>query len=1245
MKSLWTHKNRKGSRFLAYALTLCMIFTAFGFAAPTASYAAVENGSDLDSLVPASVVVLGSQTMTAGKGFLGNFTYLTASDINNLRTGATTTGALGLGNSWFDKTMYSSGENHGTPTWLYHCATGIDLQKAFAALGVNESGTSLSVKATDNYGSTYADAFAGNRYYYNQYGSPSALSVPPALILKRDKVESTSAPAIDSTVVLPTTDASTDGTPLFGYGQTSADEHTNCTWIQNTNKIVAGDENITAATGLSVVEGTNKQNISIWEMVRKGVYSTSYTYLKSGVTDPVTDTLKGIPLDTLLTSMGITLASNEQLSITSSDNWASDPIPYADLGKWFVAYEGNQNGTPLTNQTAIRLYGPSTLGNKCVVKNVTTLTVVDTNDGWKHPYKTGDDISNAVFYLGVETSSGGAVNYYYYTKQELAQYETTTDFAYNDHTIYKTATAKGAKLSDLLAKITGAAITDDMIVQYAEQDGYHADAATAITASSYKDKVSWLTSTSHDLNGGTIAPAQTVIAYGVHEEYQHPDTNNVNDPYENGVKVYKDADNNSGYLRAYRNTGSNTYTGNVGGANATVIKYLMGAVVSYSGSIFKGTNGYVQKTVSAANPTIAVAAPVTVTGLMPGMKFAAKAPAVVNSTLASGEAAYQLLDIVTGAALTATFEYSEAPYFYVKNNGTTTNYVYTEMVKNGVQTPTAGDYSSYDAAGNYGYSSPMFYRYNGMWLSSMLSGITGYNSVTVTATNGTTTNISAADISKYFIAYNNTQSKGSTNTSFGKRVTSTYDNPKLIIPAAGTIVTMAETTNSGIAIGSNVTTAVSSVEGVTVNYASSGGSGGGGGGGGGSATTTPTTSTVKTTSDVAGTVNAGKATSTVSAGDVSSLITKAKSEIKATGTDTVKSTIEINQTLSAAEKQGTTAATVQLPVSGVSSIVSDTDSNLKITTAVAQITFDQDALKNIAAGAAGTTVSISAEKLTSSDNAAAAKLISDGRPVFDFSVVSGDKKITTFNGDVSVSVPYTLAAGEKADGVVIYYIADDGTVSQVKGAAYDASTGLVTFTTNHFSNYAIGYDTTAAWVNPFTDVSSSAWYYSYVKNACAKDLFTGTSKTAFSPNAGMTRAMFVTVLGRMASVDASKYTTSKFSDVSSGSWYGGYVAWATEKGIVSGMGSGKFSPNASITREQMATILLKYYTAIGEGPTGTSTTKLTYSDAGQISSWAVEGVKFCTTKGLLNGYSNGSFGPAKTATRAEVAVITSKAAQ
>ena len=44
MKSLWTHKNRKGSRFLAYALTLCMIFTAFGFAAPTASYAAVENG-------------------------------------------------------------------------------------------------------------------------------------------------------------------------------------------------------------------------------------------------------------------------------------------------------------------------------------------------------------------------------------------------------------------------------------------------------------------------------------------------------------------------------------------------------------------------------------------------------------------------------------------------------------------------------------------------------------------------------------------------------------------------------------------------------------------------------------------------------------------------------------------------------------------------------------------------------------------------------------------------------------------------------------------------------------------------------------------------------------------------------------------------------------------------------------------------------------------------------------------------
>ncbi|WKL04424.1 S-layer homology domain-containing protein [Paenibacillus amylolyticus] len=75
----------------------------------------------------------------------------------------------------------------------------------------------------------------------------------------------------------------------------------------------------------------------------------------------------------------------------------------------------------------------------------------------------------------------------------------------------------------------------------------------------------------------------------------------------------------------------------------------------------------------------------------------------------------------------------------------------------------------------------------------------------------------------------------------------------------------------------------------------------------------------------------------------------------------------------------------------------------------------------------------------------------------------------------------------------------------------------------------------------------------------------------------MTRAMYVTALGRMAGVDTGAYSTSSFADVQAGSWYAPYVEWAVKEGITDGTGGGKYSPNATVSREQMATMTLQVF--------------------------------------------------------------------
>lgn len=156
-----------------------------------------------------------------------------------------------------------------------------------------------------------------------------------------------------------------------------------------------------------------------------------------------------------------------------------------------------------------------------------------------------------------------------------------------------------------------------------------------------------------------------------------------------------------------------------------------------------------------------------------------------------------------------------------------------------------------------------------------------------------------------------------------------------------------------------------------------------------------------------------------------------------------------------------------------------------------------------------------------------------------------------------------------------------------------------------------------------------------------RELFFGTGGDNFSPDIGMTRAMFATVIGRLYERSFGEIATSSthaFIDCGYGIYYGKYVDWAAKNKIVSGVGESKFAPDTMITREQMATILYRFADFLGILPSEMDDT-LEYSDAANISSYAGNAVLYCQTKGIFEERTYGGFAPQETATRAEVAII------
>ncbi len=176
----------------------------------------------------------------------------------------------------------------------------------------------------------------------------------------------------------------------------------------------------------------------------------------------------------------------------------------------------------------------------------------------------------------------------------------------------------------------------------------------------------------------------------------------------------------------------------------------------------------------------------------------------------------------------------------------------------------------------------------------------------------------------------------------------------------------------------------------------------------------------------------------------------------------------------------------------------------------------------------------------------------------------------------------------------------------------------------------------------FKDIDAKAWYKEYVDYVVAYGIFTGTSKTEFSPTMNITRAQFVQVLANVSGVDTTdRNVTTEFSDVPAKKWFTPAVKWAAENGVVNGMGNGKFEPNANVTREQMCVMLVNF-AKFKEITLKAVEDKENFADDSSISSWAKTAVYTCQKADIVNGKGAGKFDPKGTGTRAEASVMFTK---
>ena len=185
--------------------------------------------------------------------------------------------------------------------------------------------------------------------------------------------------------------------------------------------------------------------------------------------------------------------------------------------------------------------------------------------------------------------------------------------------------------------------------------------------------------------------------------------------------------------------------------------------------------------------------------------------------------------------------------------------------------------------------------------------------------------------------------------------------------------------------------------------------------------------------------------------------------------------------------------------------------------------------------------------------------------------------------------------------------------------------------------YAQNYGFTFREIGSFPDVSRNAWVYEAVKYNFEHGYITGYSNGNYGPGDSLQRQDFIVILARIAKIDLSRYGSCRLSDVSRNSYYEKAVAWAVDEGIINGYQNGKFGVGDAITREQVVTILYRYFCS--PEVTGAEETLAPFADAGTISDFAKDAMVWAIQNGIISGKNATTLAPTATASRAEIATI------
>lgn len=240
-------------------------------------------------------------------------------------------------------------------------------------------------------------------------------------------------------------------------------------------------------------------------------------------------------------------------------------------------------------------------------------------------------------------------------------------------------------------------------------------------------------------------------------------------------------------------------------------------------------------------------------------------------------------------------------------------------------------------------------------------------------------------------------------------------------------------------------------------------------------------------------------------------------------------------------------------------------------------------------------------------------------------------KLDRFNEPVNVEVPYRK--GSANEGLIGLYGYNESTKEwDYVGGKVDTTKGVVVAELNHFSTYAVlEYD------KSFADVSKTDWAYEAIRALSAKHLVEGVSAHAFEPSRSVTRAEFATLLARMLglSKDASGAAPA-FADVERSDWYYDAIAAAFKGGLIQGRSAESFEPQATISREEIAALMVRAYSSVsGQRPAGTKAER--YADEQDISEWARADVYAASEAGLMKGTGEERFAAKSAVTRAEAA--------